>query len=208
MSKLRREVIVAAGKLGKQAGSQSRRRAPKPTIDGNDSTYQSRALMWPSSRPMSSISNSGQRGVLDELVDGILSKQALGNGEGGRMRGDEELDLSADKGWVGGLGDFRRKRIELRNSMGVSLSEPVQEPRSQLPVLSTGFTAQFSSKIMEWEVPNTYTHALSWQDVMGGSICHYLAIDYLILVSRRSPLTGAAAGGRLPMSTRLKAYGV
>ena len=34
--------------------------------------------MWPSSRPMISISSSGLRGVLDVLVDGILSKQALG----------------------------------------------------------------------------------------------------------------------------------
>ena len=49
------------------------------------STYQSRALMWPSSRPMISISKQSQRGVLVVLVDGILSKQ-VGDGEGGRWR--------------------------------------------------------------------------------------------------------------------------
>lgn len=49
---------------------------------------------------MISMSKQSQRGVLDVLVDGILSKQ-VGDGERWEDGGYEELDLSATRGAAG-----------------------------------------------------------------------------------------------------------
>ena len=130
-----RDIIVAVGKVVGETGSRAVSTARAGADDGREiSTYQSRALMWPSSRQMNPISNSGQRGVLDVLVDGILSKQALG---GWRRWEDERIMRNlicqpTRGGWVISVEKDWAEKIH--GCLTAGMQEPSVQGRRSVPV--------------------------------------------------------------------------